>query len=152
MRLLLPAFCLLLAACSNSIGLGDDHNDTAQEAAPKPMQPGLRPVRIGEGGPSFNACAYTGRVVNLSSKGETYLPVRSAPFVEADEVLQLSNGARVFACTRSIDQRWQGVIVPPADAPDTDCGVGAPVESPRGYEGPCKSGWVASAFIQLSAN
>ncbi len=151
MKLLVLALCLPLIACSQSRGVGNDtglfgtDNGTA-------MTPGMRPVRVGEGGPTFNACATAGQVVNLSPSGETSLPVRAAPFVEADEVVRLANGARVYICTRTIDQRWQGVVVPPADAPDTDCGVLAPVESPRGYAGPCKSGWVSSAFVRTISN
>ncbi len=92
-----------------------------------------------------------GQVVNISPSGETYLPVRAAPFAEADEVARLSQGAQIYLCTRSIDQRWQGVVVPPADAPGTDCGVSSPVASSRAYAGPCKSGWISSAFVRLTA-
>lgn len=149
MKFAYPALCLLLVSCSDSRGLGNDAvvNDTSEA-----MTPGTRPVRIGEGGAGFDACAYVGRVTNISPAGETYLPLRAAPFLEADELLRLPNGARLFVCTRSIDQRWQGVVVPPADAPDTDCGVAAPVASARDYAGPCRSGWVASSFVRLIAD
>ncbi len=113
-----------------------------------PLAPGTRPVRIGEGGPSFGACAARGQVVNISPTGETYLPLRAAPFVEADEVARLGEGAVLFTCARSLDQRWQGVIVPPADTPDADCGVVAPIAAARNYDGPCRSGWVASSFVR----
>ena len=151
MRSLLPLCLLLLAACSQSTGFGNEIVAAAQPVA-EPMRPGIRPVRIGEGGPSFAACAYTARVVNASGGGEASLAVRAAPFVEADEVRRLSDGTKLFACTRSIDQRWQGVVVPPAEAPDSDCGVTSPVGSARDYAGPCTSGWVASAFVRLTAN
>lgn len=152
MKLLFPMLCLLVVGCSNSTGMGNDLAVTAEEATPQPMRPGVRPVRIGEGGPGFKACAYTARVVNITIDGAPTLPVRAAPFAEADELFRLPEGAAMFACTRSIDQRWQGVVVPPADAPDTDCGVSAPVTSVRDYAGPCRSGWVASAFVRLTAN
>ncbi|KQS03515.1 hypothetical protein ASG11_03950 [Sphingomonas sp. Leaf357] len=151
MKVLIPALCLLLAACSQSVGMGND-DDALFNVGGEPMMPGTRPVRIGEGGPAFAACANVARVVNISAEGETYLPVRAAPFLEASEVLRLPNDSRLLVCTRSIDQRWQGVVVPPASAPDTDCGVGAPVASPRAYAGPCVSGWVASAFVRAVAN
>ena len=151
MKLLLPMLCLLVFGCSNSKGMGNDVAATA-EAMPQPMQPGVRPVRIGEGGPGFKACAYTARVVDLAIDGAPFLPVRAAPFIEADELFRLPEGAPMYACTRSIDQRWQGVVVPPAEAPDTDCGVSAAVTSVRDYAGPCRSGWVASAFVRLTAN
>ncbi|MEG3125781.1 hypothetical protein [Sphingomonas sp. GB1N7] len=151
MKILIPALCLLLAACSQSVGIGND-DDALLNVGGEPMMPGTRPVRIGEGGPAFAACPNVARVVNISAEGETYLPVRAAPFLEASEMLRLPNDARLLVCTRSIDQRWQGVVVPPASAPETDCGVGAPVASPRAYAGPCVSGWVASAFVRAVAN
>jgi hypothetical protein len=148
MKSLLP-LCLLLAACSQSTGMGNEAaiNDTYEA-----MTPGTRPVRIGEGGASFAACANVGRVVNVGSNEQPYLALRAAPFQEADELLRLSNAARLLVCTRSIDQKWQGVVVPPADAPDADCGVASPVASARDYAGPCRSGWVASAFVRMIAN
>ena len=115
------------------------------------MTPGDRAVMIGEGGPGIAACIARGRVVNLTPEGQPYLPVRAAPFVDAAETDRLQNGQRVFACSRSIDQGWRGVIIPPPDHPDADCGVTAPVAAAQPYAGPCRSGWVASAFLELSA-
>jgi hypothetical protein len=138
------ALCLLLAACSGSGGFGNDTNmyDTTTTAP----RPGVQPVQIGEGGSAFQACAGVGEVVNLSPGGEAYLPLKAAPFAEADEVARLGPGTRVFRCTRSLDQRWQGVVVPPADG--SDCGVAAPIASARPYAGPCKSGWALTGFIR----
>lgn len=116
------------------------------------LSPGKLAVRIGDGGAGFAACGTSARVINLSPAGQAYLPVRAAPFAEADEVARLDNGARLYACTRSMDQQWQGVVIPPADAPDDDCGVSAPVAQERDYAGPCVSGWVASDFVRLGAN
>ncbi|MEG3087887.1 hypothetical protein [Sphingomonas sp. PB4P5] len=152
MKFLLPALCLLLVACSSDKGMGNDVAATATEQPAEPMRPGVRAVRIGEGGPGFQACAYTARVVNVGSAEQPYLSVRQAPFQEAAEVLRLPDETRLFACSRSIDQRWQSVVIPPAAAPDTDCGVTTPVASARDYDGPCQSGWVASAFVRLTAN
>jgi len=138
------ALCLLLAACSGGGGFGNDADlyDT-NTSAPRP---GVQAVQIGEGGSAFQACAGVGEVVNLSPGGEAYLPLRAAPFAEADEVARLGPGARVFRCTRSLDQRWQGVVVAPGDG--TDCGVTAPIASARPYVGPCKSGWALTGFIR----
>jgi hypothetical protein len=152
MKSFASALCLLLLACSDRSGTGGNEDAllNAGEMA-VPLSPGTQPVRIGEGGPAFEACNSLGRVVNLSPSGETYLPVRAAPFTEADEQMRLGEGAQLHVCTRSIDQRWLGVVVAPPEAPETDCGVSAPVASPRAYAGPCKSGWVSSAFIRLIA-
>lgn len=146
------ASCLLLLACSRG---GRDGNDDALLNAGETdttLTPGTQPVRIGEGGPSFAACATDGKVVNISADGETYLPVRAAPFANAAEVARLGDGARLFVCTRSIDQGWLGVVVQPAAQPRADCGVAAPVGAVRGYAGPCASGWVSSAFVRLIAD
>lgn len=145
------ALFLLLAACAPRTNVGNEDDDLSNVVS-EPMKPGMRPVQIGEGGPAFAACATVGRVVNISATGETYLPVRAAPFLEADEVSRLPDNARLLVCTRSIDQRWQGVVVPPVEAPGTDCGVSAPVASRRPYSGPCVSGWVASAFVRAVAD
>jgi hypothetical protein len=42
-------------------------------------------------------------------------------------------------------------VVPTAGGSAADCGVGEPIAAPRGYTGPCKSGWVSSAFVQARA-
>ena len=140
------ALVLLLAACSRETGTGNDAILYQSNSAT--LSPGVQPVRVGEGGSASRACAGTGQVFNLSPAGEAYLPVRAAPFAEADEVLRLNEGAPLFLCTRSIDQRWQGVVVPPADAPNSDCGATAALAGPQDYRGPCKSGWVATAFVR----
>lgn len=139
-----------LAGCS-------DRRDTAGPAVyatgneHATLSPGAQAVRIGEGGSSFPACAATGVVVNVSPAGMPYLPLRAAPFDEASEVARLTDGARVFLCARSLDQRWQGVVVPPADAPDSDCGVTAPIDAARDYAGPCRSGWTLGTFVRPTA-
>lgn len=145
MKLHAPFACLLLLACSR-----DPANPTLDTAthATATLSPGARPVRIGEGGPGLDACGATGAVANLSPGGESYLSLRAAPFVEAEERARLANDTRLHLCSRSIDQKWQGVVVPPDNAPDVDCGVSSPVDAPRDYAGPCRSGWVSSAFVR----
>ena len=140
------ALGLLLSACSRETGPGNDAALYQSNSAM--LTPGVQPVRVGEGGPASRACPSTGQVSNLSPAGEAYLPVRAAPFAEADEVARLNDGARVYLCARSLDQRWQGVVVPPADTPDSDCGATAPLAGPQDYAGPCKSGWVLTAFVR----
>jgi hypothetical protein len=151
--LLALALPLLMAACSKPAKI-DQATDAAIFNAgevEKPLVPGVVPVRIGDGGPRFAACGGTGQVWNLSPDGEASLTVRSAPFAEAGKVAELGNGAKLSVCARSMDQRWLGVVIPPASAPDSDCGTAAPAAAPRPYSGPCLSGWVTSAFVRLSA-
>jgi hypothetical protein len=138
-----------LTGCSREAAPDDDAALYQSNAAT--LTPGVQPVRVGEGGPAFRACAGVGQVVNLSPAGERYLAVRTAPFAEADEVVRLGDGAKMYLCSRSLDQRWQGVVIPPADSPTSDCGVTASLAGPRAYAGPCRSGWVLSGFVQPSA-
>lgn len=151
-RLILVA-CLMLAGCSRDPAYPPQQtiDYDANIAAPAALSPGTVPIRIGEAGPNFDACSTVGAVVNLSPGGESYLALRAAPFVEAAEVARLANGTRLFVCSRSIGQKWQGVVVPPEDRPDLDCGVSSPVATARDYAGPCRSGWVSSAFVRLVA-
>ncbi len=150
-----PVLLLLpLAACDARDPL--DTNNGAlprtetNAVAPEIVTPSVRPVRIGEAGPNFAACATRGTVVNTG--GEPTLPVRGSPFADAEPVGGgLAEGSRLIVCTQTIDQRWMGVIVPPAEAPESDCGVAVRVSSPRAYEGPCVAGWVNTAFVRSTA-
>lgn len=153
MNRILPLL-LILAACQQGRDVADDIGNSGQAGDPRPtlprqsepLDPGAQPVRIGEGGPGFNACLGTGRVVNTAS-----LDVRQAPFSEASRIDGIAPDTNVAICSRSLDQRWLGVVYHPVDQPDLDCGVSGPVERRRGYDGPCKSGWVSSAFVRLVA-
>ena len=148
-----PVLLLLpLAACDARDPLDTPANAPApaETGIATDMAPTPRPVQIGEAGPNFAACATRGTVVNTGS--EPLLPVRTAPFANGAQVGSgLAEGSRLIVCTQTIDQRWMGVIVPPADAPESDCGVGVRVSSPRAYEGPCVAGWVNTAFVRSSA-
>lgn len=160
------ACCLLLAACSDSHDVMEDLPNSSLAGAPREEMPETRiegtlsrPVTIGEDGPRLDACGAIGVVRGPGQGG--MLDLRAAPFAEAKRIAALPAGARVHVCTRSIDQRWLGVVVEPvptaaedqganAAAPASlDCGVSSPVEAKRAYAGPCASGWVSSAFVQM---
>jgi hypothetical protein len=106
----------------------------------------VTPVRIGELGPNFAACNAQGRVREQAGEG---LAVRAAPFDRAQQKGMLAPGATVFICSRSLDQRWFGVVYEAPGRAARTCGVLNPVGSRRDYEGPCDSGWVGSAQVQL---
>lgn len=135
---------LLLAGCNNSPLPEEDFRPAAEQTS-APLSPGTRPVRIGEQGPSFAACGIGGEVIAPT------IPVRAAPFEEAAVIDAIEKGRTLFVCTRSIDQRWLGVVVPPAAAPQEGCGVTTPVAGRRPYEGACLSGWVPAAAIRARA-
>ncbi len=160
-----------VTACSESTKVSDGLAE-AQTDADNPTgrteragaKPSERPVRIGEGGPRFDACQATGRVRGLRGKS---LDVLISPFDRAEKKNELSEGQQVWICTRSHDQQWFGIVyddgkdvaadddTETTDAPVTagpgDCGVSSPVRSKRNYDGPCKSGWVESNFVKLIA-
>ncbi len=153
---------LLLCACSDSSDVLEQLPNSSIAGAPREDMPETsleaklsRPVTIGEDGARLDACGAMGQVVRVGARG---LSVRAAPFAEAQEADRLAEGARVHICTRSLDQKWLGVVVPvqvvdgadKAAAP-IDCGVTEPVERKQPYDGPCPSGWVSSASIRLIA-
>jgi hypothetical protein len=148
----LPALILplLLAGCGDAPR--DDHYANKVEPAPAVEVPPMRhvvAVRIGEMGPSFDACVHAGTTRHVPA-GQS-LPVRAAPFESAEETGAVASGARFHVCSRSQDQKWLGIVFDEAGTLAPACGVSSPVTSRRNYEGPCRSGWVASAFVRLIA-
>jgi hypothetical protein len=151
MRSLLLLAPLLLLACGDQVR--DDHyaNQAAPTVPAPPPVPVTQdvPVRIGELGPNFDACATAGTTRRL--KPGQSLPVRAAPFETAGEAGAIPAGARFFVCARSHDQKWLGVVFDENGQLGERCGVSSPVTRRRNYDGPCRSGWVASAFVRLIA-
>ena len=145
------AALLGLAGCGEPIR--DDHYANravpAPQAAPAPPVAHAVAVRIGELGANFDACAAAGTTRHL--KPGQSLPVRAAPFDSAAETGAVPTGARFFVCTRSHDQKWLGIVFDPSGTLAESCGVSSPVSTRGGYEGPCRSGWVASPFVRLIA-
>lgn len=147
---------LLLCACSDSSDVLEDLPNSSIAGAPREAMPETRlearikrAVTIGEDGPRLDACGAMGQVVRVGPSG---LAIRAAPFAEAQETGRLAEGARAHVCTRSLDQKWLGIVVPPSmEAPDMECGVSGPVERKQAYQGPCSSGWVSSASVRLVA-
>ena len=137
-----------LAGCGDPVPVEDVGNRSAAGyTEPTAMVTEAVPVRIGEAGASFAACNAAGTTRNLGA-GET-LPVRAAPFQTAAAAGALPAGSRFFICSRSHDPKWMGVVYDESGALSPGCGVSVPVTERRPYEGPCKSGWVASAFVKL---
>jgi len=161
-RTLLAAslLCLATTACSESTKVSDDlpessaylENPTGRTERVE-ADPSAKPVRIGEGGPRFDACQSVGEVGRHVSGS---LPVLSAPFDRAEKIDSLPAGQTIHICTRSIDQQWLGIVYdqpsdPAATGTPVDCGVSSPVRAKRNYDGPCKSGWVESTYVVLVA-
>jgi hypothetical protein len=106
------------------------------------------PVRVGEGGAAFQACQAAG----TPRSADAALPVRTGPFDSAPAAGAIPAGAQFFVCSRSIDQRWMGIVFDPAGTLSAACGVSAPVPARADYAGPCRSGWVQSAGVRLVAD
>ena len=150
MRRPLILLCLALSACGEPATLANRAADDNQAVAVPVVTPGALAVRIGELGTNFSACTAAGTTRNLKA-GEA-LPVRSAPFDDAAETGSVPAGARFFICTRSLDQKWFGIVFDDASGTLADrCGVAEPVTRRRDYDGPCRSGWVQSAFVKVIA-
>ncbi len=105
------------------------------------------PVRIGELGTGFAAC--TGRGTTRDRVATGPVPVRAAPFDQAEQVDQLPRGAQFFICSRAHDQRWFGIVYDEGGEASERCGVSEPAPSRRAYSGPCAAGWVASHSVRL---
>ena len=150
MRILFPLLALGLASCGKGVH-EDEFANRAEpvEAEASGLVPGAVPVRIGDLGPNFAACSGAGTTRHIAAGAK--LAVRSAPFEAAAEIGGVAAGARFFVCTRSLNQKWMGIVYQEGGALAESCGVSEPVTSRRAYDGPCKSGWVSSALVKLVA-
>lgn len=142
---------LFLAGCGQPVR-DDPPANTLQTAEPTGTAPEVAsplPVRIGELGPNFDACSSVGTMRRLEN--EASLTMRAAPFDYAAEIGTVPAGARFFVCSRSLDQKWLGIVLDESGTLTAGCGVSEPVSRKRAYDGPCRSGWVASAGVRSIA-
>ncbi len=93
------------------------------------------------------ACNAQGEVRERAADGP--IPVRAAPFEQARQKGELPPGSTFFICSRSLDQRWFGVVYDRGGRASRACGVSTPISERRDYSGACDSGWVASAQVRL---
>ncbi|HEX6376257.1 MAG TPA: hypothetical protein VFZ91_11115 [Allosphingosinicella sp.] len=149
MRRALLLLGLALASCGEPAKIANRAADDAGNSSADTVTAAAQPVRIGELGPNFSACSAAGTTRKLKA-GEA-LPVRWAPFENAREIGSVAAGARFFICTRSLDQKWFGIVFDEGGTLAENCGVSEPVTRRRDYDGPCRSGWVQSAFVKVIA-
>lgn len=154
MRIAILFLSLVLASCGEAVR--DDHFTNAVDpAASAPAAEATTevpplPVRVGEMGSSFAACTTAGTTRQVDAGGA--LPVRAAPFDRAAQSGAVAAAGRFFICSRSIDQRWFGIVWDEAaDGLAARCGVSSPLPGRQNYTGPCRSGWVQSAFVKVIA-
>lgn len=120
---------------------------TSVQAAP----PTAKPVTVGIDGPEYDACGSQGAVRGLREDGDMFLSVRSAPGTASPEVDRLKNGQVVILCDSTKDGKWAGVVYPAAGQSVSACGTSSPVARKTAYSGPCRSGWVASTYVAVTA-
>ncbi|HEX2763366.1 MAG TPA: hypothetical protein VHM92_05905 [Allosphingosinicella sp.] len=137
-----------LSACGDPLPVGNSATPE-ENPAEDAVKPGRVAVRIGELGPNFAACSAAGTTRNLRP-GES-LPVRPAPFENAEQQSAVPANASFFVCTRTLDQKWFGIVYEEQGDLAERCGVSEPVTRRRDYEGPCRAGWVQSAFVKVIA-
>lgn len=114
----------------------------AASAAAEP--PSSTPVGdIGAGSP----CESIGKVRGLKLGGEGFLAVRAGPGSEHALLDKLGNGRRVYLCRG--EGRWVSVLYPDPGSKDARC-LGESADIGK-YRGPCKSGWVHWAWIEIIA-
>ena len=99
------------------------------------------PLAVTVGGEGKGAACPLQARVRLQGTGT--LSVRAGPGTAFAKLDRLANGAHVFLCDRSGAAGWVGVVYGPGD-----CGLSAPINPPRPYEGACHSGWVRSDFLR----
>ena len=148
----------LLVACTepqdDEANTAEPADDSAIESAPSEeviTQAGMpeRPVRVGLDGPQMDACGTYAVVANLDPEGDNFLSVRSTPSMEADELDRLDPGTGVSVCDG--DNGFSAVVYPAPGQELAECGTGSPVAAAQDYDGPCRSGWVADAYLEMIA-
>ena len=150
--LVLLALPALAAGCGERAPPPDGQGSTTPpyvraEAEQPLLNETVTPVRIGELGASFAACNARGAVRERVGGGA--VPVRAAPFEQAQPIAELAAGAEFFICSRTHDQRWFGIVYDEGGRASERCGVSAPIPERRNYGGPCAAGWVPSARTRL---
>lgn len=152
--LLITLILAAAAGCSDQPLANNSYGSTTprlERAEPQDNMMGnmVEPVRIGELGRNFAACNAQGEVRERTTEGP--IPVRAAPFEQAQRKGELAPGSTFFICSRSLDQRWFGIVHDSNGQASRACGVSVPVGGRKDYEGPCDSGWVASSQVRLIA-
>ena len=145
---------LLLAGCGEraSVNQGAEGSTTPryvrQESDPSLLANMVQPVRIGELGAGFAACNARGATRDRAATAEP-VPVRTAPYEQTEQIAELAPGSEFFICSRTNDQRWFGIVFDEGGRASDRCGVSAPIDERRNYQGPCAAGWVSSAAVRL---
>ncbi len=152
-----------LAACGGNKGANNSANASANVSTSNAAAPAnsaaaanmgvpaataiaARAVRIGiDGEHGMDACHTNGRL-----RGTGEIAIREAPDAGARANDQGENGLIVDICETSVPG-WVGVVWKGEGDPEHDCGTGANLPGPKNYDGPCRSGWVPEANVEVTA-
>ncbi|WP_051547818.1 hypothetical protein [Lysobacter capsici] len=110
--------------------------------------PAAVPVRVG-GDEVLDACGSLAQVTGLKADGDGFLAVRAGPGAAYAMLDKLGNGREVYLCDSADGDRWLAIVYP--TTPGMKCEVGAPIARKQVYRGPCKAGWVRSAWVVVMA-
>jgi hypothetical protein len=110
-------------------------------------------VMIGKDGPEVDACGAIGVVIApeaTATSASEMVDVFNSTQSWRNRLDRLPAGRAVWLCDTKAE--WVGIVYPDSAAGELgDCDVASPVPAPRVYRGPCRSGWVLAARVQVVA-
>jgi hypothetical protein len=111
-----------------------------------------KPVMIGTLGPEMDACNNMAWIFGVKPKGDGFVAVRSAPGIKEKMIDKLLLKQVVYLCDENKSGLWYGIVYQPNDYDGNgDCKFEVPVNKPKPYKGPCRSGWVSKKYIEIIA-
>ena len=133
------------AAPANGVEAASTTAAAPAEAAQPQQLAGARPVRFGvDGEHGMDACHTSGRISGQDSVG-----ILSGPSATAGQSDATEPGLAVDICETI--PGWYGIVYRKASDPAAECGTGENLPGPRDYSGPCRSGWVPEASVEVTA-
>jgi hypothetical protein len=160
-RLTSCTLVVLLSACGGADRSDDAAAPPQSSAAPAaaapaapapapsaaPVESTSAPVSVGGYG-DMDACGGYAQVRSPAGAPPGGVEVRQGPGSQYAVIDRLPEGTAFSSCDSAGD--WSGIVYPPPGT-ETDCGVGSPIETRGPYSGPCRSGWIPSAYAELLA-
>jgi len=134
---------------------GSQERPVAQTAARPPIVQAISarhedpPVSRPDDAIDIGGMCPSGIVIGLDPNGDNFLSVRSGPGGQPyHEIDRLFSSNAVHVCGRKAS--WLAVVYSPARKTQDSCDI-ASKGTPRPYDGPCRSGWVHSRYIKMTA-
>ena len=161
-RLLLCACALTLAGCGEraeprapDTPAASARATSAPASAPASATvPVVAPVAVQVGSPDeeIDACS-VGAIRAGRADGARRVAVRSGPGARYPAVDSLPSGTAFHSCDAA--EGWVGIVyrreTDPPDSTGSCGGLSSPIAVRRAYDGPCRSGWIASDAQEITA-